>query len=270
MGDPRHALHVDMDAILEGLGRDGRDPFIPYLDLKTGEVCFSQEWDETAAAGGSAELESEDERLIRLHPTRFAQVPRIEAHEEVRLMRSFAAGQPEQAAAVLLEALDGGPGVVGRFHDALQATPDGAARWERARHDAHLGEALSWLRMLGVEPTWQLRHQPPHVAPPPVAQEAHLHLMHLLVLGTPVPAPDGVVARAVVMEGKAARGVFRRLCRQLCELKGLAWRARFVEGKDVFEVEDVTVALEPGRVTVKVRVPLAVAALFAAPRPPDP
>ena len=270
MGDPRHALHVDMDAILEGLGRDGRDPFIPHLDLKTGKVCFSQEWDEATAAGGAVELESEDERLIRLHPTRFAQVPRIEAHEEVRLMRSFAAGQPEQAAAVLLEALHGGPGVVGRFHNALQATPDGAARWERARHDAHLGEALSWLRMLGVEPTWQLRHQPRHVAPPPVAQETHLHLMHLLVLGTPVPAPDGVVARAVVMEGKAARGVFRRLCRQLCELKGLAWRARFVEGKDVLEVEDVTVALEPGRVTVKVRVPLAVAALFAGPRPPDP
>ncbi|MBI5496882.1 MAG: hypothetical protein HY904_17845 [Deltaproteobacteria bacterium] len=261
----RRALHVDMDEILAGFSRDRDDPMVPHLDLETGGVRFRWSPGETWAGDTDDHPEDEDSRLIRTRPRQFTEIPRIEPHEDARLMERFIARLDEPDVQELLTGALKRRHGLGAFRATLRGYPDLAARWERTLHDSRLKEARHWLEMIGVDATWQLRREPPQVAPKTHARETpHAHLVHLLVLGR-ASGTGGVAVRRQVVRPGQARGHFRRYCRQLCELKGVGWRNRFVEDRDAFTLEDVTLRHGEDWVEVEVAVPADVALQFGPP-----
>jgi hypothetical protein len=266
MGEELRPLHVDMDAILDGFRRTHDDPFVPHLDLDTGAVRFDSSGDDLMGHDEDDDQLDDDTRLIRAHPRRFAEVPRIEGHEDHRVMERVAQGVAEaDVRALLLVALQG-KGAFGRFRDVLGGYPDLQAQWRRAQHEAHLKEARHWLHMLGLAPTFQLRLPPPEVAPRVSAQPPAVRpsLMHVLLLGFRSGEPErgGKVTRVLAMGKGRGREGFRRLARELCEWKGLGWRSRFVEGKSSFAVDDITVMHTDDDVVVTVEVPAVVLRQF--------
>lgn len=156
-------------------------------------------------------------------------------------MLAFAATVDEDDLREQLHLALDGKGAFGRFRSVVERHPDLQARWTEQKQKALVSFAETWLREeVGVEPIYEL----PRRRPPPAPQarrEPEVTLVDLLLLG----APDGkteLVGGKVrrVLETKRpdeARRAFARLARQMCELYGIGWRKRFVEGKGAFELD---------------------------------
>jgi hypothetical protein len=59
-----------------------------------------------------------------------------------------------------------------------------------------------------------------------------------------------------------ARGIFKHLARELCELHGIAWRKRFIENTSRYDVERTHLVVDDTMVLLWVDVPLATWSAF--------
>jgi hypothetical protein len=91
-------------------------------------------------------------------------------------------------------------------------------------------------------------------------------LVDLLLLGGAEGKPErqgGQVVRRVQLGTPAeARRVWRDLARELCEVHGVEWRKRFIEGKSRYEIERAHLVVDGSTVELAIDVPDAVWSLF--------
>ena len=245
-------LRVDMDAIIDAatappqLGE-------PYLDVTSGEVAWL-----------SDSMDGEDELAddIEAQPDRFSPIPRYESRDELALMRRFAASIDEQDVRERLELALGGKGAFSRFREVLRRYQDVDARWEQMKEAAVLDHLKAWLAELGIEPSYERRKIDAARTVPRPTPAPPLGLFDLLLLG----APDG---KTELIEGRVyrhirlpnpsdARGLFKRLARELSEHHGVAWRNRFIEGKSSYDVDRAHLSVEDATVELAIDVPRAV------------
>jgi hypothetical protein len=66
---------------------------------------------------------------------------------------------------------------------------------------------------------------------------------------------EGRVHRVFLARSAAdARAVFKIVARDLCEMHGIAWRNRFIEGRERYEVDRFVLTVEGARVELVVAV----------------
>jgi hypothetical protein len=255
-------LRVAMDDILFAMTMPADHESEAYLDLQTGEVVTIED---EGLSGISSE---EDLRPIEEDPKRYASIPRIEGRDEFDLMCRFADTVDEQDIHEMLALALRGKGAFGRFRDVVFRYPDLTARWNAMQQEWEVGEARRWLESLGIEPQYQLRQVAEPAAPQPtLAKQApkqgpRIELLDMLLLGAPdgkTELIDGRVRRQVsARERGAARQVFKNLARGICEYFGVAWRNRFIEGTDAFDLERAHLRVEGNTVVLEIDVPPAV------------
>lgn len=246
-------LRVNMRGLLDGLQTSDHDPVRYYLDLETGEVIdiFVPEFDES--------FEDGDRDRVETQPERFKRVPNVPGRRQYRWMEEFVDGLDEPDVADKLRIALAGRGAFGRFRDVLQQWPDLRERWYAMRQQYLVDEAVEWLASLEIDPQYDI---PGPDSPPPQSSRARgtrISLVHLLLLGAAPDTPeviDGTVKRSMRAEDAgSARGIFKALAREWCEMRGVGWRKRFVEGRDDFELEGLTVRVSGSHVEVLVSVP---------------
>lgn len=247
----RERLRVDMDMILEAL-REYGDDASAYLDRETGEVVWWHDLEDSDVPPG---FDPDDPR--------YAEIPCSETHVAYREMERFASEVDERDVREQLAIALSGKGAFRRFRDVLAGFPDLQARWRVQENECRLREALAWLDGIGIEPEYELRHVPaaPRLgttSPKKSAVDA-VTLADLLLLGAPegrTEILDGKVRREYLApERDLARRVFRNIAREIVETSGLAWRKRFVEGRDAFEMNRFHLSVAGRVVTLDVEVP---------------
>lgn len=254
-------LRVAMDDILLAMSTPAHHESEAYLDLQTGEVVTIEDEDLTGVDV------DEDLRRLAEDPERFASIPRIEGRDEFDLMCRFAETVDEEDIRERLALALRGKGAFGRFRDVVFRYPDLEARWNAMQQEWQVGEARRWLESLGLEPEYQLRPiaEPaaPHKAPakPAPKQGPRIELLDVLLLGAPdgkTELLNGRVRRQVSARDRgAARHLFKNLARGICEYFGIAWRNRFIEGTDTFDMERAHLQVEGTTVVLEVDVPRA-------------
>jgi hypothetical protein len=248
-------LRVAMDDILLAMTTPADYQSEAYLDLETGGVLTVEDESSSGVA--------EDDNAGRIDddPERYAQIPRTESHDEFDLMSGFADSVDEDDIREMLALALRGKGAFGRFRDVVFRYPDLESRWFAMRQEWEVGEAKRWLASLGIEPDYQLRsvEAAPAQQPAPAPQAPKIELLDLLLLGAPDGKTEligGRVRRQVsAAERGAARQLFKGLARGICEYFGVAWRKRFIENKDTFEMERAHLRLEGTTVVLELDVP---------------
>jgi hypothetical protein len=183
-------------------------------------------------------------------------VPRVEGRTSYGWMSDFADGLDEDdVRGELIVALDG-PGAFGRFRRTIGRHPDLEAAWHRFRDDRLSAIAKEWLEGEGFAPTF-VRRAAPRVAEPPPARVG-IGLYDVLLLGAPdgkTELLEGRVARVFLAASPSdARAVFKNVARDLCVAHDIAWRKRFVEGRNDFEAGRYHLSVDGARVDLEIDV----------------
>ncbi len=194
------------------------------------------------------------------------EIPRIDGSVLYRWMGEFASAVEEDDLRRQLEDALDGRGAFGRFRRVIERYPDLRAEWEREQAERVIEEARPWLVSLDVAAVF---HSPPPPAAPPQSdtRAARVGLVDLLLLGAPdgkTELLEGRVSRVFVGRSAAeARALFKTVARELCEMHGIAWRNRFIEGRERYEVDRFVLTIEGSRVDLAVAVPRAIWQTFA-------
>ncbi|HEY3354444.1 MAG TPA: UPF0158 family protein [Polyangia bacterium] len=246
-------LHVAMDEIIDAMTAPPEDPARFYLDLTEGrvEIQVNEDFQDRD--------EDDAEDAVALDPKRYREIPKTEARDEYALMGRFAESVDEDDIAEKLGLALAGKGAFARFRDVVFRYPDLKARWHAMRQEWLVGEAELWLRGLDIEPEYELRPVP--AAPAPAPAKPRIGLLDMLLLGAPdgkTELIDGRVWRQVLGKTPSeARAIFKNLARDLCDFFGVAWRNRFIEGKNEFQLERAHLRLEERTVVLEIDVPTA-------------
>jgi hypothetical protein len=246
-------LRVDMRGLLDGLQTSDHDPMRYYFDLETGEVIdiLVPDYDDT--------FEDGDRQRIETQPDRFKRVPNVPGRRQYRWMEEFVDGLDEADVGDKLRIALAGRGAFGRFREVLHQWPDLQERWYSTRQQLLVDEGVEWLSTLEIDPQYDI---PGPDSPPPQSSRGRatrISLVHVLLLAAPEGTPelvDGKVRRLVKAEDAgSARTLFKALAREWCEMRGVGWRKRFVENRDDFELEGLTLRVVASSVEVVVVVP---------------
>jgi hypothetical protein len=251
-------LPVKMLALLDGLQTSERDPIQYYLDVETGEVVDILVPD--SFGSGAQDFDDEGREDIEGNPDRYKRVPSVPGRTQYRWMEGFVDSIDESDVAEKLRIALAGRGAFGRFREVLADWTDLQDRWNTVRSESLVQEAVEWLESLGIEAEFELPAQEaPVSSKTPRKKAVRPSLIHILVLGAredPTEAVDGKVRRVVdAGTPPEARSMFKSLAREWCEMRGVGWRNRFVEGKTEFELEDLTLVVVGTIVEVWVRIP---------------
>lgn len=157
-------------------------------------------------------------------------------------MREFADTVDDGELRARLEDALSGRGAFRRFRDVVFGDRELRSLWLHTQREALLRKAEDWFGSIGIEPIYELRPiaQTPALPEPPNSRAGKsVSVVDLLLLGAPdgkTELIDGRVLRKVTLSNPSmARSTFRSLARELCELAGIDWRRRFVEGTDLVE-----------------------------------
>lgn len=252
-------LRVAMDDILDAMTIPVDYQSEAYLDLRTGDVVTVMQddsWDDGP--------EDDNARRVEEDPQGYAQIPRVESRDEFDLMCRFADSVDEDDIQERLALALRGKGAFSRFRDVVFPYPDLKSRWFATRQDWLVDEAKRWLAGLGIEAEYQLRPTEATPARPtaPSAQAPHIDLLDVLLLGAPDGKTEligGRVLRQVSASDRAvARQLFKGLARGICDYFGVAWRKRYIERKDTFDLERAHLRLEGTRIVLEIEVPQAI------------
>lgn len=251
-------LRVNMLGLLDGLQTSPRDPIRYYFDLETGEVVDILVPDPSAFA--ELGIDEEERQTLESNPERYSRVPNVSGRTQYRWMEEFVDEVDEADINSQLRIALAGRGAFGRFRQVLSRWPDLEQRWQTLRRELLVQEARAWLETLEVEPEWELpalENPPPSSGP--VSTRGKVSLIHLLAIGAPAAADgmaDGKVRRVMrARTSSDARGLFRAFAREWCEIRGIGWRNRFIEGKNEFELEDLTLRVNDTEVEACLSVP---------------
>ena len=224
---PRRPLRLKLQEVIDAMASSGYEESSRYLDLQDGTVHWLNE------DRDDGDFEPDRERHV--------EIPRNEARVDYDLMCRFAVTVDPDIADLLAVALEGS-GAFGRFRGVMSRFPDEQRRWYAFKDEADRARALAWLSELDIQPTdvSVSRRAPPQAAPDaPVAPA--VSLTDLLLLGAPdgkTELIDGQVLRMVhARSDSQARRWFRDLARQVCEVSGLPWRKRLIEGNSELGVD---------------------------------
>jgi hypothetical protein len=258
----KRQIRVQMGDILDAMTA-AEDPALYFLDLEKGTVMVVASDD--AAADGE---DDEAFQLIDDNPNRYAEIPRVEGRDEYDWMADFADSVDEEDIRDRLAVALRGKGSFGRFRDVVFQYSDLKQQWLAFKQQRLADEAKEWLEGLEIEPVYELR---PIEGPPPVEAKpaaVKLGLLDVLLLGAPdgkTERIDGRVLRQVNLRTpSAARGVFKTVARELCAFYGMAWRNRFVEGKNELSIERAHIAIVGNSVVVSIVVTDATWKAFAS------
>jgi hypothetical protein len=201
-------------------------------------------------------FEDPDREMVESEPLRYRRVPNVPGRTQYRWMEEFVDALEDADVADKLRIALAGRGAFGRFRDVLSQWPDLEQRWYAQRQQMMVEQALEWLQGLEIEPLYEL----PGAEPPPPSTRsrgARLSLVHVLVAAPPTGVhADGVLGRVVKSEDAGtARALFKALAREWCEMRGVGFRKRFVDGKNEFELEGLKLRVDAERVEVTVTVP---------------
>jgi hypothetical protein len=251
-------LRVNMLGLLDGLQTSPRDPIRYYFDLETGEVTDILVPDPSAFA--ELGIDEEERQTFESNPDRYNRVPNVSGRTQYRWMEEFVDGVEEPEITSQLRIALAGRGAFSRFRQVLGQWPDLEQRWQALRRELLVQEVCEWLASLDVEPEYEL---PAMESPPPSSSSGGLRskvsLIHLLAIGTlgaELGVVDGKVHRVIRARTPSdARGLFRSFAREWCEMRGIGWRNRFIEGKNEFELEDLTLRVNDTAVEACLRVP---------------
>jgi hypothetical protein len=221
---PQRILPVDRDALLHAVTARGERLLGTWLELADGTLHPLIDGDDTAAGRAF-------EARMDANPDGFSKVP-VYARE-YRLMTEFVETVEDDALAAALDAALAGREAFRRFEQVLAGDPAEAARWATFRGAALEAWATAWLRSQGLAAHWS------SPAGPSVERPVVLDL--LLV--------DGPVVRAAA-DRHAARELFVRICRELCELLREPFRKGDVRGRSRFARAGVEVRLDGSSVTI--------------------
>ena len=249
-------LRVDMNDLLDSMSMPDEGPNF-CLDLDTGAIemdGFDEDSDFDDNVDDEAGPGDPD-----VSPNRLP-LPRFAGHEEYDLMSRFAASLDERDLRRQLEAALEGKGAFRRFRDFVSSYPDLEASWRTRRQGALLERALEWFRSLRIEPVYTLRPIAPVIPRTESASRPpRVGLIDMLLLGAPdgkTERIDGRVLRQFVAASPAeARAVFKQLARELCEFHGIAWRNRFIEDRNLYEVERAHLEVDDTIVMLEIDVP---------------
>jgi hypothetical protein len=245
----KRTLRVDMDEILDAMTSPPETMWL--LDLETGQVEF-------AGTEGEPPPDEEDGESARDDP-RYTRIPGVESGAEYALMREFAEAVDEEDVRRQLEIALAGRGAFRRFRDVVCRYPDLEGAWLGQRRDFLLSEARQWFESLEIEPVYELRPIEGTPTPAPQPAKRRIGFLDLLLLGAPegkTELLEGRVYRLHVAPTESeARGVFRHLARELTEWHGIAWRKRFIEGRDTYEVDRYHLRVDGARVELWIDVP---------------
>jgi hypothetical protein len=252
-------LFVPMDEILDAMDTHGEGAPSFFLDTRSGQVSL---WIDPLVTGEENDFDPDQD-------DHFARIPTFASRDEHAAMQAFAAALEEADVRAQLERALRGRRPFQRFRDTLAGYPDLEVGWQREKRDLLLAQALAWLKDLGIEPLYELRPIAPS-GPAGAGQRAadakRPGLIDLLLLGAPrgkAGLVDGRVERRLrAGDPHRARAIFATVARQLCEHHGLAWRRRFIEDTDRYEVERFVLSVSGATVTLSVAVPDAIWAAF--------
>jgi hypothetical protein len=260
---PTRKLTIDMNALLDAMTLHDDGPTEAFLDIETGKV-LEVPTEEAGDDGEDGETNAR-RRLVEDDPRRYVEVARVEATDELALMRRFTEALDEEDIREKLDAALRGKRAYHRFLDVVCTYADLEAAWDQLRREALVDEATRWLARLGIEPIYQLRPLPAPVRPP-ISQRsglladgsAKVSLLDLLLLGAPdakTELIDGRVLRQVHAPSTTeARTIYKNIARDLCALNEIPWRKRHIE-RDTFEHGRVRLSIEDRLVELTVDVP---------------
>jgi hypothetical protein len=253
-GDKRR-LRIAGDELLDAMTPIPEDPFTHYLHLDTGEIVA------LASPDHEAEIESDDEESKLLeNPDRFEEIPRVDTSEEYDFMVRFAEAVDERDIREKLELALSGRGAFGRFRDVVSRYADLSSAWEAFRQRELVEIARRWLISIGVEAelTFRAPERPPDAPARPDTRKVVIGLRELLLLGAPdgkTELIDGQVTRMVRAPSPSeARHIFKSVARELYESEGIAWRNRFIEGRNSVDLHAYHLSVEGAVVTLEVEV----------------
>jgi hypothetical protein len=198
-----------MQELLDALGtRSGGASF--FLDLATGEVVV----------GAGDEPRAGDADGVDADEARFAPIPRRPWTEDrpvaAALLLVAGEGAVRAGLRAALDAEDGGAA----FERLARADPAFGARWEAARREAHLAQALAWLGGLGIEPVYDL--PAPGRARRAGGAAESVGLLELVALGAAADEGGRAVRRLRARSAAEAAKIFARAARELRMLHGAA------------------------------------------------
>jgi hypothetical protein len=243
-------IPIVLDEVGQAMDRSTDDPCTPYLDLETGEVEH--------VIPGDMSGEPDVGPAIDEDPDRYLEIPRLESREKFRWMEQFADGLDDDRARDQLQGALGGKGAFRRFRDVLDRLPTQREAWLQALREHFVAEATSWLEAEQVAFIPKRLAVPAPATPaPPKPQRLPLRVAHVLLLGEPAepPPPPWTARRIVHARGDNVRELFRTLVRDLCEIQGIAWRNRFVDGQTTYGAIDTRITIDGDRIVVDVVVP---------------
>ncbi len=253
----RRKLHVEMGKVLDAMTAGRDEPIRYYLDLTNGEVIevFRSEFD----------LIDEDEEqvgsIIDVEPERFVRIEPLATSRQYDLMSEWAGSISDLDIRDKFDIALRGKGAFGRFREVVSRYPDLEADWRAARQSALVAMAEEWLRDdLGIEPVYVLTREerPDTRAAAAPATGPQIGLIDVLLLGAPDDKTEligGRVRRWLPSATRsAARYAFKALARDVCAYSGVEWRKRFVDGKEIFDLGRIHLAVHDDGVEVSVDV----------------
>ncbi len=249
-------LTVDMDDLLDAMTESDQSLMRHFLDLETGSVQMDLQYADELTELEQADLKPQP----NIYDTeRYVGVPMVPTREQFVWMERFVETIEERDVADKLAIALNGKGAFRRFRDTLSVWPDLEHAWHVARRNALLSEALKWLDSIEIDPVYELRAMPPPASlQPPKAKTPAIKLLDVLLLGAPdgkTQVIDGTVLRvAQAHTPSEARGLFKSLCREWCEMRGEGWRNRFIEGKNEFALRELKIRVSDTTVEVEVSV----------------
>lgn len=287
MPQEARTLHVDIDEIITARETDGSGNMSAFLDLETGKVRYhfadmdgrlfedDEELSASRVTNEQPDPGADFVREYRQNPARFLDLPRLDSHEIYELMCAFAESVDEEDIVEKLALALRGKGAFGRFRDVVFRYPDLSDRWHTMHRDHCVQETVSWLESNGIHPIYEVPAPVSHARDDKAcgvksSQKPRALLLHVLLLGEAAEeaGPRGfrVVRQVVASTPSEARGIFKTYARELAEMKGVAWRKRFIENTNEFTLDDITLEQDGVRVRVLVDVPKEVYALFRSER----
>jgi hypothetical protein len=244
-------LPVEMHDLINAMTwRDG-SVLGSYVDLQTGAVIHLID---PAYSGEPIEA---IERALDAEPDRYAAIPTYD--REYRLMLQFSEHIDDDEAAVALDVALRGKGAFRSFKDVVGRSGL-LDEWREFRQAALMRWAIDWLGQLGYSPDWDL----PDPAQP-TEEVPRVGLLYLVLLGGDRAIVDGVVTRRIDLQTVGqAKGLFRAVVRDLCELRSEPYSGRYVR-QGHFEREGLSVKREDSAVVLSIGVDAGIAALFGLP-----
>ena len=225
MSGERRTLRLHGQALLEALVARDEGLLATYVDLSDG--AFVRLYDPAITGRANAAVHAR----LDAEPDRFAEIPRFT--RSYRLMADFVDTVEDDDLARLLDTALSGREAFRRFDAVLAGWPVEQARWGEYRRDALTSWAAAWLRSLDIEPAWEL-------TTPPEAPSAVPELLAVALSQGPAVHQAASAAEAGLL--------FRRMARQLCELRNEPFFGRRLRGRTKFQRGGVEIRLDGDRV----------------------